>query len=129
MAAYDDRSPLETAINYGRMEIWNMMREGLELTEKETLVQLRRMIMSGITDQDDFSREFKELLSSLSVESSQVIQDDVRLQQLSKAMYIEDKEEAKTEFSQLLRSLSSELVSSQSSGEKITLRWADFTMG
>ena len=112
MAAYDDRSPLETAITHGRMKIWNMMREGLELTEKETLVQLRRMIMSGNMDQDDFSREFKELLSSLSVESSQVIQDDMRLQQLSKAMYIEDKEEAKTEFSQLLRSLSSELVSS-----------------
>ena len=112
MAAYDDKSPLETAIECGQMEIWNMMREGLELTEKETLVQLRRMIMSGNMDQDDFSREFKELLSSLSVESSQVIQDDVRLQQLSKAMYIEDKEEAKTEFSQLLRSLSSELVSS-----------------
>ena len=35
MAAYDDKSPLETAIDKGQMEIWNIMREGLELTDQE----------------------------------------------------------------------------------------------
>merc|ERR1719342_358708 len=39
------------------------------------------------------------------------VPDKVKLQQLSKAMYKEDKDEAKMEFSELLRSLTSELVS------------------
>ena len=68
MAAYDDKSPLETAIACHRMEIWNIMREGLELTEKDKLEQLCRMIVSGKMDQDDPWKEFKELLSSLPVE-------------------------------------------------------------
>ena len=38
------------------------------------------------------------------------IPDKVKLQQLSKAMYKEDIEEAKKKFSELLRSLSPELV-------------------
>ena len=68
MAAYDDKSPLETAIDNGRMEIWNIMREGLELTEKDKLEQLCRMIVAGKMDQDDPWKEFKELLSTLHVE-------------------------------------------------------------
>ena len=68
MAAYDDKSPLETAIDNGRMEIWNIMREGLELTEKEKLEQLCRMIVAGKMEQVDPWKEFKELLSSLPVE-------------------------------------------------------------
>merc|ERR1719295_1778904 len=182
IAAYDDKSPLETAIDYGRMEIWNMMREGLEFTEKEKLEQLCRMIVAGKMEQDDPWKEFKELLSSLPVdlvnttsvqakgsseekrtllqvaaahdnkgavrlllekgvdpketgsygktamkiaienESMEVVEllwkaigeeipDKVKLQQLSKAMYKEDIEEAKKKFSELLRSLSPDLVS------------------
>ena len=112
MAAYDDKSPLETAIDEGRMEIWNIMREGLELSEPEKLKQMRKMIMLDVSEEEKPWNEFKELLASVSVECSQIIQDELRLQQLSKAMYKEDKEEAKKEFSQLLGSLPPELVSS-----------------
>ena len=69
MAAYNDRSPLETAIDNGRMEIWNLMREGLELTETEKLEQLCRMIVAGKMEEDDPWKEFRDLLSSLPVES------------------------------------------------------------
>ena len=68
MAAYDDKSPLATAIDKGRMEIWNIMREGLELTDQEKLEQLCRMIMAGKMEQDEPWKEFKELLSSLPLE-------------------------------------------------------------
>ena len=66
MAAYE--SPLETAIDNGRMEIWNIMRERLELTDEEKLEQLNRMIMAGKMEQDEPWKEFKELLSSLPLE-------------------------------------------------------------
>ena len=39
------------------------------------------------------------------------VPDKVKLQQLSKAMYKEDKEEAKNEFSKILASLSPDVVS------------------
>merc|ERR1719239_525064 len=65
MAAYDDKSPLETAIDKGQMEIWNIMRESLELTDQEKLEQLCRMIVAGKMEQDEPWKEFKELLSSL----------------------------------------------------------------
>ena len=68
MAAYDDKSPLETAIDNGRLEIWNIMREGLELTDQEKLEQLCRMIVAGKMEQDEPWKEFKELLSSLPLE-------------------------------------------------------------
>ena len=68
MAAYDHKSPLETAIDYNRMEIWNIMREGFELSETEKLEQLCRMIVAGNMDQNDPWKEFKELLSSLPIE-------------------------------------------------------------
>ena len=68
MAAYDDKSPIETAIDNDRMEIWNIMREGLELSETDKLEQLCRMIVSGKMDQDDPWKEFKELLATLPVE-------------------------------------------------------------
>ena len=68
MAAYDDRSPLETAIDYNRMELWNIMREGLELSETKKLEQLCRMIVAEKMDPDDPWKEFKELLGSLPIE-------------------------------------------------------------
>ena len=44
------------------------MRENTELTENEKLVQLRRMIVVENMEEDNPSKEFKELLSSLPVE-------------------------------------------------------------
>merc|ERR1719239_2132298 len=68
MGAYDDKSPLETAIDNGRLEIWNIMREGLELTDQEKLEQLCRLIVAGKMEPDKPWKEFKELLSSLPLE-------------------------------------------------------------
>ena len=68
MAAYDDKSPFETAIDKGRVEIWNIMREGLELTDQEKLEQLCRMIMAGKMEPDKPWKEFYGLLSSLPLE-------------------------------------------------------------
>ena len=68
MVAHFRQSPLEMAIINGQMDFWNIMREGTELTEKEKLVQLQRMIVDGKMDQDNPCKEFKELLSSLPVE-------------------------------------------------------------
>ena len=64
----DNKSPLETAIENDRMEIWNIMREGLELSKTDKMQQLCRMIVAGKMDQDDPWREFKELLATLPVE-------------------------------------------------------------
>ena len=58
MAAYEDKSALETAIDNGRMEIWNIMREGLELSETDKLQQLCRMIVAGKMEQVDPSPFF-----------------------------------------------------------------------
>ena len=68
MVAFRNRSPLETAIAKNQIEIWNILRKGLELSEKEKLVQLRAMIESGRMEKDVYFEEFKELLSSLPVE-------------------------------------------------------------
>ena len=68
MVAFGNKSPLETAIAKNQIEIWNIMRNGLELSEKEKLVQLRAMIECGRMEEDVYFKEFKELLSSLPVE-------------------------------------------------------------
>ena len=65
MPAYEDKTSLDTAIDSGRMEIWNIIRKGLEFSETDKLEQLCRMIVSGKMDQDDPWKEFKELLSTL----------------------------------------------------------------
>ena len=44
------------------------MREGLELTEREKLEQLCRMIVAGKMEEDDPWKEFTDLLASLPVE-------------------------------------------------------------
>jgi len=58
--------------------------------------------------------EVKELVSSLPVKLAigEEIPDEVKLQQLSKAMYQDDQEKAKNKFCELLSSLSPELVRS-----------------
>ena len=68
MVAFGKKSPLETAIAKNQIEIWKIMRKGLELSEKEKLVQLRAMIEWGQMEEDVYFEEFKQLLSSLPVE-------------------------------------------------------------
>ena len=56
--------------HYDRREIWKMMREHVDLSEKEKLEQLHAMVVnSSWLDDDKPCEEFKELLSSLPVES------------------------------------------------------------
>ena len=45
-----------------------MLMGSLELSDQEKLQQLRAMIEVGKMEKDDPSKEFKELLSSLSIE-------------------------------------------------------------
>ena len=45
-----------------------MLMGSLELSDQEKLQQLRAMVEVGKMDKDDPSKEFKELLSSLSIE-------------------------------------------------------------
>ena len=74
MVAHGHKSPLEMAIINSQMDFWNIMREGMEFTEEEKLLQLRRMILewngswNGKMEEDNPCKEFKELLSSLPVE-------------------------------------------------------------
>ena len=45
-----------------------MLTEHLELSDQEKLQQLRAMVEVGKMEKEDPSKEFKELLSSLSIE-------------------------------------------------------------
>ena len=45
-----------------------MLMEQLQLSDQEKLQQLRAMVEVGKMEKDDPSKEFKELLSSLSIE-------------------------------------------------------------
>ena len=45
-----------------------MLMEHVQLSDQEKLQQLRAMVEVGKMDKDDPSKEFKELLSSLSIE-------------------------------------------------------------
>ena len=56
-------------------------------------------------------RDNAEIVFLLSEAIGAEVPDNVKLQQLSKAMYKEDKEEAKKEFSKILASLSPDVVS------------------
>merc|ERR1719397_338831 len=56
----------------------------------------------------------EEIVEILRNATGEDIPDDVKLQQMSKAMYEDDKEKAKNKFRELLSSLSPELVSSTS---------------
>ena len=55
-------------------------------------------------------RDHTEVVVLLSEAIGEKIPDKVKLQQLSKEMYKEDTEEAKKNFSEILRSLTPELV-------------------
>merc|ERR1719500_304401 len=178
-------SPLEQALEGGNMEVWNLLKDHIEMTAELKLEQLNNMITTVYRYREEPHTEFKELLSSLPVESvkpfriiamgdppmtstllqvaamqdnkeavllllehgvdpketsdvkrtpmkiaadnnyeeiveilreaiGEEIPDDVKLSQLSKAMYEDDPEKAKNKFRELLSSLSPELVSSTS---------------
>ena len=69
MPAFSDRSPLETAIENDRMDIWSIFVEHIgELSNKEKLQQLRIMVLAGMMEKDVPCNHFKELLKSLPVE-------------------------------------------------------------
>ena len=65
MSAYNDKSPLETAIENNHMEIWRIMQKSVELYEKEKLEQLQAMIEK--MDSNYPYKEFEQLLASLPV--------------------------------------------------------------
>ena len=65
MSAYNDNSPLETAIENDHMEIWQIMQKSVELSEQEKLEQLQVMIKK--MDSNNPYKEFEQLLSSLPV--------------------------------------------------------------
>ena len=65
MSAYNDNSPMETAIENDHMEIWKIMQESVDLSEQEKLEQLQVMIEK--MDSNNPHKEFEELLSSLPV--------------------------------------------------------------
>ena len=65
MSAYNDKSPLETAIENDDMETWRIMQRSVELSEQEKLEQLQAMIEK--MDSNNPYKEFEELLSSLPV--------------------------------------------------------------
>ena len=67
-AAFDNKSPLETAIEKNQMEIWQIMRDCVDLSENEKLEQLRAMIVAGKMELDNPCKEFRDLLSSLPIE-------------------------------------------------------------
>ena len=69
MPAFSDRSPLETAIENDRMDIWSILVEQIgELSKEEKLQQLRIMVLAGMMEKDVPCKQFKELLESLPVE-------------------------------------------------------------
>ena len=63
MSAYNNNSPLETAIENDDMETWRIMQRSVELSEQEKLEQLQAMIEK--MDSNNPYKEFEELLSSL----------------------------------------------------------------
>ena len=67
-AAYENKSPLETAIEKNQMEIWQIMRDRVDLSENEKLEQLRAMIVAAKMEVDNPCKEFRDLLSSLPIE-------------------------------------------------------------
>ena len=57
---------------------------------------------------------FEEIVEILREASGEEIPDDIKIQQLSRLMYEDDREKAKNKFSELLSSLSPESVRSKS---------------
>ena len=69
MPAFSNRSPLETAIENDRMDIWSILVKQIgKLSNEEKLQQLRIMVLAGMMEKDVPCKQFKELLESLPVE-------------------------------------------------------------
>ena len=62
-------SPLEQALEGGNMEVWNLLKEQIEMTDELKLVQLYNMITTAYRYREEPHTEFKELLSSMPVET------------------------------------------------------------
>ena len=67
------------------------------------------------------ARDRTQIAVLLCQATGEEVPDKVKLEQLSKAMYKEDKEEAKNEFSKILASLSPDVVSFQNHGDTFGL--------
>ena len=89
--------------------------------EKRTPLQL-----AADRIQNSYSRNLMEIEKILreAIEGEE-LPDDAKIKQLSKLMYLDDQEEAKTKFRELLASLSPELVSSQLIKSSFTL-WLNY---
>ena len=66
-------SPLEQALEGGNMEVWNLLKDHIEMTVELKLEQLYNMITTVYRYREEPHTEFKELLSSLPVESITLI--------------------------------------------------------
>ena len=65
-----NQSPLEEAIVRGHWEIWNILKDHIEMTVELKLEQLYNMMVHQKNcGREDPHKEFRELLSSLPVES------------------------------------------------------------
>ena len=63
-------SPLEEPIVRGHMEVWSILKDHIEMTVEMKLEQLYQMIVSSeYQNREQPHTEFRELLSSLPVES------------------------------------------------------------
>ena len=62
-------SPLEQALEGGNMEVWNLLKDHIEMTVELKLEQLYNMITTAYRYREEPHTEFKELLSSLPLES------------------------------------------------------------
>ena len=62
-------SPLEQALEGGNMEVWNLLKDHIEMTVELKLEQLYNMITTVYRYREEPHTEFKELLSSLPLES------------------------------------------------------------
>ena len=115
-------SVLQDAVLEGKTDFVRLLLEhgwGLEnpvFPKILTILFCRVDAKVGTDEKDDtpikiaLERDDTEIAVLLCEAIGEEVPDKVKLQQLSKAMYKEDKEEAKKEFSELLRSLTSELV-------------------
>ena len=116
-------SVLQDAVLEGKTEFVRLLLDygcDLENTffQKKLTILLCRVNAKATTDEKvdtpieiALERDHTEIAVLLCEAMGEEVPDKVKLEQLSKAMYKEDKEEAKKEFSKILASLSPDVVS------------------
>ena len=67
--SHQNQSPLEAALERNLMEIWNILKKRIKMTVELKLEQLQCMIVSAHWEEWKPHTEFKQLLSSIPVES------------------------------------------------------------